>query len=242
MLDSGARSSKQQIRQLGGMRGLMAKPSGEVMEIPVLANFKDGLNVFEYFTSTHGARKGLSDTALKTADSGYLTRRLVDVAQDVVVTEYDCGSLGFVTMCDIKEAGEVIEPLEARVYGRVVAKDVDDPITGHKVLQQGELVNQDVIDRLRKTAVAEVPVRSTLMCQARRGVCVECYGLDLATSRKVEVGLAVGIVAAQSIGEPGTQLTMRTFHIGGTASGLGAPVTTLQTQTVKSCTEMLKRC
>ena len=219
MLDSGARSSKQQIRQLGGMRGLMQKPSGEVMEIPVLANFKDGLNVFEYFTSTHGARKGLSDTALKTADSGYLTRRLVDVAQDVVVTEYDCGSLGFVTMCDIKEAGEVIEPLEARVYGRVVAKDVADPITGHIVLQQGELVNQDVIDRLRKTAVAEVPVRSTLMCQARRGVCVECYGLDLATSRKVEVGLAVGIVAAQSIGEPGTQLTMRTFHIGGTASG-----------------------
>lgn len=221
MLDSGARSSKQQIRQLGGMRGLMAKPSGEVMETPVLANFKDGLNVFEYFTSTHGARKGLSDTALKTADSGYLTRRLVDVAQDVVVTERDCGSLGYVTMSDIKEAGQVIEPMEDRIFGRVVAQEVEDPITGLKVLERGELVTQSILERLRNTAVAEVPVRSVLMCQARRGVCAECYGLDLATLERVEIGLAVGIVAAQSIGEPGTQLTMRTFHIGGTASGSG---------------------
>ncbi|MDQ5890833.1 MAG: DNA-directed polymerase subunit beta [Candidatus Dependentiae bacterium] len=220
MLDSGARSSKQQIRQLGGMRGLMAKPSGEIMETPVLANFKDGLNVFEYFISTHGARKGLSDTALKTADSGYLTRRLVDVAQDVVVTERDCNSFGFVTMTDLREAGDVLEPLEARVFGRVIARDVHDPITGVKTFAQGELATQEVVERFRTSAVFEVPVRSTLMCQARRGVCSECYGLDLATSKRVEIGLAVGIIAAQSIGEPGTQLTMRTFHIGGTASGL----------------------
>lgn len=220
MLDSGARSSKQQIRQLGGMRGLMAKPSGEIMETPVLANFKDGLNVFEYFISTHGARKGLADTALKTADSGYLTRRLVDVAQDVVVTERDCGSLGFVTMTDLKEGGEILEPLEARIFGRVVAQDVFDPITGEQVLAQNDMVEQEEADRVRKSAVSEVPVRSTLTCQARRGVCTECYGLDLSTSEKVEIGMAVGIVAAQSIGEPGTQLTMRTFHIGGTASGL----------------------
>jgi DNA-directed RNA polymerase subunit beta' len=220
MLDSGARSSKQQIRQLGGMRGLMAKPSGEIMETPVLANFKDGLNVFEYFISTHGARKGLSDTALKTADSGYLTRRLVDVAQDVVVTERDCQSIGYVTMTDLRESGDILEPLEARVFGRVVARDVFDPINGVKVLSQGELVNAEVAKRLKTSAVVEVPVRSTLMCHARRGVCVECYGLDLSTTRRVEIGLAVGIIAAQSIGEPGTQLTMRTFHIGGTASGL----------------------
>jgi len=221
MLDSGARSSKQQIRQLGGMRGPMSKPSGEIMETPVLANFKGGLNVFEYFISTHGARKGLSDTALKTADSGYLTRRLVDVAQDVVVTERDCLTLGYVTMTDLREAGDVLEPLDARVFGRVIARDVCDPITGEKIFSQGELATQEVVERFRHTAIAEVPVRSTLMCQARRGVCVECYGLDLATSKRVEIGLAVGIIAAQSIGEPGTQLTMRTFHIGGIASGLG---------------------
>jgi DNA-directed RNA polymerase subunit beta' len=222
MLDSGARSSKEQIRQLGGMRGLMSKPSGEVMETPVLANFKDGLNVFEYFTSTHGARKGLADTALKTADSGYLTRRLVDVAQDVVVTEADCKTLGFVMLTDMKEAGDIIEPLEARVYGRITSQDVKDPLTGELVIPVGRMMKQDEVDAISNSAVIEVPVRSVLMCQARRGVCAECYGLDLATSEKVEIGLAVGIVAAQSIGEPGTQLTMRTFHVGGTASSAGS--------------------
>jgi len=220
MLDSGARSSKQQIRQLGGMRGLMAKPSGEIMETPVLANFKDGLSVFEYFISTHGARKGLADTALKTADSGYLTRRLVDVAQDVVVTESDCKTLGYISLTDLKEGGNVIEPLTARIFGRVASKEVLDPVTGEQVIAQHEMITQDVIDRVKGSAVTEVAVRSTLMCQARRGVCAMCYGMDLATSEKVEIGLAVGIIAAQSIGEPGTQLTMRTFHIGGTASGL----------------------
>ena len=218
MLDSGARSSKQQIRQLGGMRGLMAKPSGEIMETPVLANFKDGLNVFEYFISTHGARKGLADTALKTADSGYLTRRLVDVAQDVVVTEDDCGTLGRLTLTDMKEGGVIIEPLEDRVFGRYVVEDVIDPIGGSLVIEKDTLVTQQVISRLKASSVVEVPVRSVLMCQARRGVCATCYGLDLSTLEKVEIGLAVGIIAAQSIGEPGTQLTMRTFHVGGTAS------------------------
>ena len=222
MLDSGARSSKEQIRQLGGMRGLMSKPSGEVMETPVLANFKDGLNVFEYFTSTHGARKGLADTALKTADSGYLTRRLVDVAQDVVVTEAACASLGFITLTDLKEAGDIIEPLEARIYGRVTAQEVKDPLSGELVIDKGALITEEVVERVSNSAVIEIPVRSVLMCQARRGVCAECYGLDLATSKKVEIGLAVGIVAAQSIGEPGTQLTMRTFHVGGTASSAGS--------------------
>ena len=218
MLDSGARSSKQQIRQLGGMRGLMAKPSGEIMEIPVLANFKDGLNVFEYFISTSGARKGLADTALKTADSGYLTRRLVDVAQDVVVTEEDCSTLGSVVLTDMREGGVVIEPLEARIFGRVIAEDVIDPIGGETVAQKGEVVTQSVVERVKASSVTEISVRSVLTCQARRGVCAQCYGLDLSTTEMVRTGLAVGIIAAQSIGEPGTQLTMRTFHVGGTAS------------------------
>jgi len=220
MLDSGARGSRQQIRQLGGMRGLMAKPSGEIMETPVLANFKGGLNVFEYFISTHGARKGLADTALKTADSGYLTRRLVDVAQDVIVSQTDCNALGFINVSDLKESGNTIELLSDRVFGRIIAQDVKDPVTGKLVVRQGELISEDNIEKIKESAVVSIAVRSVLTCQAKRGVCARCYGMDLATTELVDVGAAVGIVAAQSIGEPGTQLTMRTFHIGGTASGL----------------------
>ncbi len=220
MLDSGARGSRQQIRQLAAMRGLMAKPSGEIMETPVLANFKEGLNVFEYFTSTHGARKGLADTALKTADSGYLTRRLVDVAQDVVVTQKDCLTLGYITVSDIAESGEIIEPLEKRIYGRVAAEDIVDPITGKLIAEQGAMIEDSVVEKIVDSAVTKVKVRSVFTCKAKRGVCVHCYGMDLSTQKMVDVGTAVGIIAAQSIGEPGTQLTMRTFHVGGTVSGL----------------------
>jgi DNA-directed RNA polymerase subunit beta' len=220
MLDSGARGSRQQIRQLGGMRGLMAKPSGEIMETPVLANFRGGLSVFEYFISTHGARKGLADTALKTADSGYLTRRLVDVAQDVVVTQKDCNALGYVRISDLKESGDILRPLGERVFSRVLAEDIKDPLTGKLIARQGEIVTEEIVEKLNDSAVTEVSVRSVLTCQAKRGVCAICYGLDLSTSELVDIGTAVGIIAAQSIGEPGTQLTMRTFHVGGTASGL----------------------
>jgi DNA-directed RNA polymerase subunit beta' len=220
MLDSGARGSRQQIRQLAAMRGLMAKPSGEILETPVIANFKEGLNVFEYFISTHGARKGLADTALKTANSGYLTRRLIDVAQDVVVTQADCNSLGYILLTDIKESGEVIEPLEDRAYGRIAAEDVIDPVNGKLILKQGDLIDSDAVEKISDSAVSSIAVRSVMTCQAKRGICAKCYGMDLSTQKLVEVGLAVGIIAAQSIGEPGTQLTMRTFHIGGTASGL----------------------
>jgi DNA-directed RNA polymerase subunit beta' len=220
MLDSGARGSKQQIRQLAGMRGLMAKPSGEIMETPVVANFKEGLNVFEYFISTHGARKGLADTALKTADSGYLTRRLIDVAQDVVITQSDCNTLGYVTVSDLKESGEIIEPLEDRVFGRILAEDLKDPVTGKLIARQGDLVNNNVVEEIKESAVTHVAVRSVMTCQTKRGICAKCYGMDLSSLELVDVGTAVGIIAAQSIGEPGTQLTMRTFHIGGTASGL----------------------
>jgi DNA-directed RNA polymerase subunit beta' len=220
MLDSGARGSRQQIRQLGGMRGLMAKPSGEIMETPVIANFKGGLSVFEYFISTHGARKGLADTALKTADSGYLTRRLVDVAQDVIINRSDCNTLGYITVSDLKESGNVIEFLADRVFGRIVAEDVKDPVSGKLVLRQGEMVTQEAVARVRESAVTEVAVRSVLTCQTKRGICAKCYGMDLSTLKLIDIGAPVGIIAAQSIGEPGTQLTMRTFHIGGTASGL----------------------
>lgn len=221
MLDSGARSSKAQIKQLAGMRGLMARPSGDVAETPVLANFKEGLDVFEYFTSTHGARKGLADTALKTADSGYLTRRLVDVAQDVVVTQADCQTLGHIMVADLKESGEVIIPYTDRVFGRVIAEDVLDPVSGRLVLERGVVINDNAVDALKDSAVNEIAVRSVLTCQSRRGVCVLCYGMDLSRLSLVDIGTAVGVIAAQSIGEPGTQLTMRTFHIGGTASGVG---------------------
>ncbi len=220
MLDSGARGSRQQIRQLGGMRGLMAKPSGEIMETPVLANFKEGLNVFEYFISTHGARKGLADTALKTADSGYLTRRLVDVSQDVIITMTDCLTLGSLSVGDLKVGADVLQPLANRIYGRLIAEDVNDIVTGKLVVAQGEIVTEDVVSKLKDANLNEIAVRSVLSCQAKRGVCAMCYGLDLSTSDLVDVGTAVGIIAAQSIGEPGTQLTMRTFHIGGVAGGL----------------------
>jgi len=222
MLDSGARGSKEQIRQLVGMRGPMAKPSGEIIETPVKTNFKDGLSVFEYFISTHGARKGQSDTALKTANSGYLTRRLVDVAQDVVVTMEDCKTLGYVEVQDLKESDEIILSLSHRIFGRVLAADVKDPITGDLLLKQGTVISRTEVDVLADSAVTSVHVRSVLTCKAKRGVCAQCYGYDLSRGAITDIGTTVGIIAAQSIGEPGTQLTMKTFHIGGTASGLTA--------------------
>lgn len=218
MLESGARGSKEQIRQLVGMRGLMAKPSGEIMETPVKTNFRQGLSVFEYFVSTHGARKGQADTALKTANSGYLTRRLVDVAQDVVISMHDCKTLGFVEIEELKEAGDVLYTLPNRGYGRLAAFDVKDPITGALIIKQSEPIGRDVMERINDSALTKIPVRSVLVCQAKRGVCAMCYGLDLSKGRLVDSGATVGIIAAQSIGEPGTQLTMRTFHVGGTAS------------------------
>ncbi|BDC34280.1 DNA-directed RNA polymerase subunit beta' [Candidatus Dependentiae bacterium Noda2021] len=220
MLESGARGSKDQIKQLAGMRGMMAKPSGEIMETPVKNNFKDGLSVFEYFISTHGARKGQADTALKTANSGYLTRRLVDVAQDVIITMNDCQTLGYIEIQDLKESGDIICPLSARVFGRVVAVDIKDPITGELILKAGEVIERHTVNKISESAVNKILVRSVLTCQAKRGVCARCFGYDLSKGSLVDVGTTVGIIAAQSIGEPGTQLTMRTFHIGGTASGL----------------------
>jgi len=217
-MTSGAKGGTAQIKQLVGMRGLMAKPSGEIMETPVKSNFKDGLSVFEYFISTHGARKGQADTALQTANSGYLTRRLIDVAQDVVVSMRECNSLGHVEIDDLQDSGEVISHLADRAYGRIAATDVKDPISGELLLEQGRLIGRDDVRRLKNSAVSKVAVRSTLQCQAKRGVCANCYGMDLSTGQIVAVGTTVGIIAAQSIGEPGTQLTMRTFHIGGTAS------------------------
>lgn len=221
MLESGARGSKDQIKQLVGMRGLMATPTGEIMETPVKSNFKNGLNVFEYFISTHGARKGQSDTALKTANSGYLTRRLVDVAQDVVVSMADCKTLGYVELEDLKEGGDTLLSLAGRSFGRVVAADLKDPVSGQLLFRQGDLIRRDDVDKVAHSALSKLPVRSVLTCQAKRGVCALCYGLDLSKGQIVDSGTTVGIIAAQSIGEPGTQLTMRTFHVGGTASGTG---------------------
>ncbi|MGE3273459.1 MAG: DNA-directed RNA polymerase subunit beta', partial [Vicinamibacterales bacterium] len=218
MADSGARGSKQQIRQLAGMRGLMAKPSGEIIETPIRANFREGLSVLEYFISTHGARKGLADTALKTADSGYLTRRLVDVAQDVIVSEVDCGTLDGIEARAIVESGEIIEPLRDRIIGRVSLERLTDPISGDAIVDLNELIDEDKAAAVQEAGIEKVKIRSVLTCAARRGVCASCYGRDLATGKLVEMGMAVGVIAAQSIGEPGTQLTMRTFHIGGTAS------------------------
>jgi DNA-directed RNA polymerase subunit beta' len=221
MADSGARGSKQQIRQLAGMRGLMAKPSGEIIEAPIRANFREGLNVLQYFTSTHGARKGLADTALKTADSGYLTRRLVDVAQDVIVSEEDCGTLKGIWATAIIEGGEEIESLRDRIIGRVALEDVRDPITGDVIVEGNEEINEDLAAQIQLAGgIERVKIRSVLTCESRRGVCIRCYGRNLATGRVVELGEAVGVIAAQSIGEPGTQLTMRTFHIGGVAGGV----------------------
>ncbi len=218
MLESGARGSKEQIRQLVGIRGLMAKPSGEIMETPVKSNFKQGLSVFEYFISTHGARKGQADTALKTANSGYFTRRLVDVAQDVVISMIDCKTLGYTEIEELKEGADVLAPLAQRVYGRILAADVKDPITGRVILKQGDPVLREDLDAINDSAVAKIAIRSPIACQAKRGICAQCYGFDLSKGELADVGATVGIIAAQSIGEPGTQLTMRTFHIGGIAS------------------------
>ncbi|MGH7387812.1 MAG: DNA-directed RNA polymerase subunit beta', partial [Candidatus Methylomirabilales bacterium] len=213
MADSGARGSKQQIRQLAGMRGLMAKPSGEIIETPITSNFREGLTVLQYFISTHGARKGLADTALKTADSGYLTRRLVDVAQDVLVTEVDCSTPNGIWVAALVEAGEVIQPLRDRILGRVALDDVIDPFTGETLLEANKEITEPLAGRIEDAGIDRVKIRSVLTCEARRGVCVKCYGRNLANGRMVDLGEAVGVLAAQSIGEPGTQLTMRTFHI-----------------------------
>jgi DNA-directed RNA polymerase subunit beta' len=224
MADSGSRGSKEQIRQLAGMRGLMARPQkkitggfGEIIESPVIRNFKEGLTVLEYFISTHGARKGLADTALKTADAGYLTRRLVDVAQDVIINEPDCQSILGLDMGPLKEGEEIIEPLGERVLGRVAAEDVFDPIANEVIVGAGEEIREEHVGRIEESAIDHVKIRSVLTCEAKRGVCALCYGRNLATGRMVELGEAVGVIAAQSIGEPGTQLTLRTFHIGGVA-------------------------
>ncbi|MBU3693038.1 MAG: hypothetical protein FGM47_05920, partial [Candidatus Nanopelagicaceae bacterium] len=218
MADSGARGSQAQMRQLAGMRGLMAKPDGSIIETPIRANFREGLNVLEYFISTHGARKGLADTALKTANSGYLTRRLVDVAQDVVITELDCGTDQGLTMIPLIEGGDVVEPLRERVLGRVTLNDIMKPGTEEVFLPAGTLLNEDLVDELEFIGIDQVKVRSAITCRSRYGICSQCYGRDLAYGHLVNIGEAVGVVAAQSIGEPGTQLTMRTFHIGGAAS------------------------
>ncbi len=229
MSDSGARGSKEQIRQLAGMRGLMAKPqksltgqTGEIIENPITANFLEGLSVIEYFISTHGARKGLADTALKTADAGYLTRRLVDVAQDVIVTQIDCGTILGMDVSDLKEGEEIIEPLADRVLGRVAAADIIDPVTNETLAERGDMIDEEIADKITKSAIEVVRVRTELTCEAKQGVCCYCYGRNLATGEMVSVGEAVGVMAAQSIGEPGTQLTLRTFHIGGTAAHIAA--------------------
>jgi len=218
MADSGARGSAQQIRQLAGMRGLMAKPSGEIIETPITANFREGLTVLQYFISTHGARKGLADTALKTANSGYLTRRLVDVAQDAIITEFDCGTLDGIEVCSLTEGGEVIEPLGDRILGRTALEDVHDPVTGDVLVEMNQQIDEALVKKIEDAGIEKLKIRSVLTCQSRHGICTTCYGRDLARGHMVNLGEAVGVIAAQSIGEPGTQLTMRTFHIGGTAS------------------------
>jgi DNA-directed RNA polymerase subunit beta' len=226
MFDSGARGSKEQIRQLAGMRGLMAKPQKnaamggqDIIENPILANFKEGLSILEYFISTHGARKGLADTALKTADAGYLTRRLVDVAQDVIINEVDCGTLRGIVASALKKADEVVETLEDRIVGRTSVHDVLHPETSELIVEAGEQITEDIADAIQAAGIEEVEIRSVLTCESKRGVCAKCYGRDLATAKLVQEGLAAGVIAAQSIGEPGTQLTLRTFHTGGAAGG-----------------------
>ena len=218
MAESGARGSKDQMRQLSGMRGLMAKPTGEIIEQPITANFREGLTVLQYFVSTHGARKGLADTALKTANSGYLTRRLVDVAQDSIITEIDCGTLDGIHVEALREAGEVIQPLRERVIGRITQEDIIDPYNNEVIVPANEEIDEDALDKMDDAGIDRCFIRSVLTCRSRRGVCAKCYGRDLAHRHPVEIGESIGIIAAQSIGEPGTQLTMRTFHIGGTAS------------------------
>ncbi len=218
MAESGARGSKDQMRQLAGMRGLMAKPSGEIIETPITANFREGLSVLQYFISTHGARKGLADTALKTANSGYLTRRLADVAQDCSISENDCGTLLGIEVKPLTEGGEVIQRLGERILGRVTVEDIHDPVTDEILIESGKEIDEAAVQRIEDAGITNVRIRSVLTCNSKHGVCASCYGRDLAYGRNVEIGQAVGILAAQSIGEPGTQLTMRTFHIGGTAS------------------------
>jgi len=218
MADSGARGSTQQIRQLAAMRGLMAKPSGEIIETPITANFREGLSVLQYFISTHGARKGLADTALKTANSGYLTRRLVDVAQDAVIAEFDCGTLDGIRVTKLEDAGEVIQPLGDRILGRVALEDIVDPLTGEVLVPANTELDEHLVHVIEEAGIEEVVIRSVLTCQTKRGVCAKCYGRDLARGYKVNIGESIGIIASQSIGEPGTQLTMRTFHIGGAAA------------------------
>jgi DNA-directed RNA polymerase subunit beta' len=226
MLDSGARGSKEQIRQLSGMRGLMAKPQksgatgSEIIENPILSNFKEGLSVLEYFISTHGARKGLADTALKTADAGYLTRRLVDVSQDVIITEDDCGTLRGLVATAIKNNEEIVESLYDRILGRTTVHDIYNPLTGELIISAGDEITEDVANRIDQSPIEQVEIRSVLTCESKKGVCAKCYGRNLATGRMVQMGEAVGVIAAQSIGEPGTQLTLRTFHVGGTASNI----------------------
>jgi DNA-directed RNA polymerase subunit beta' len=231
MADSGARGSTQQMRQLAAMRGLMARPSGEIIETPITANFREGLSVLQYFISTHGARKGLADTALKTANSGYLTRRLVDVAQDAVVSEFDCGTLDGIRVTKLEEAGEVIQPLGDRILGRVVLEDVVDPLTGEVIVDANTELDETLVNKIEEAGIEEVVIRSVLTCQTRRGVCSMCYGRDLARGYRVNIGEAIGIIAAQSIGEPGTQLTMRTFHIGGAAARGKIEQSSLETRT-----------
>jgi len=218
MAHSGARGSKNQIRQLAGMRGLMAKPSGDIIELPIRSNFREGLSVIEFFISTNGARKGLADTALKTADAGYLTRRLVDIAQDVVVNEDDCGTINGAIHTAIKDGDEIIESLRERIIGRFTLDPIRHPITGQIIVGSNEEITEEVADQIEAAGIEEVSVRTVLTCEAEHGVCRKCYGRNLATGKTVDIGEAVGIIAAQSIGQPGTQLTMRTFHIGGAAT------------------------
>ncbi len=218
MVDSGARGNRQQVKQLAGMRGLMAKPSGEIIERPITANFREGLNVMEYFISTHGARKGLADTALKTADSGYLTRKLVDASQDVIISQHDCGTVNGIVVRAIYEGDEEVVDLSQRIVGRASCETIKDPVTNKAIIKANQIIDEDTAARIEKVGVEQLKIRSVLTCESERGVCVACYGRNLATGGEVKLGDAVGIIAAQSIGEPGTQLTMRTFHIGGTAS------------------------
>ena len=218
MVDSGARGNKSQIKQLGGMRGLMAKPSGEIIERPIISNFREGLSVLEYFISTHGARKGLSDTALKTADSGYMTRKLVDVAQDVIITQQDCGTANGISVAAIFDGDDESASLATRIYGRVSCEQIKDPVTGDVLVEVDDVINEVQAKGVERIGVLTLKIRSVLTCESDRGCCANCYGLNLATGLPVKIGEAVGIIAAQSIGEPGTQLTMRTFHVGGVAA------------------------
>ena len=217
MAHSGARGSAAQIKQLAGMRGLMAKPSGEIIETPIISSFKEGLDVLEYFNSTHGARKGLADTALKTANSGYLTRRLVDVAQDSIITIEDCGTEKGITIRAVTNGSEVVDPLGDRILGRTMAEDLVDLATDTVIVKKGEMVNEDHVMQIEEAGLDQAYIRSVLVCESKIGVCGACYGRDLARGTSVNIGEAVGVIAAQSIGEPGTQLTMRTFHVGGAA-------------------------